>query len=66
MRKTDGTRKYSVSQAGFVKALSKGTTCTGCRKHLCDECRGKLILVMDIKLDFSSQAKKRKAGSASG
>ena len=63
MREEDGTRTFSVSQAGSVRALAKGEVCEGCELNPCTGCRGRLISVGDIKSDFSSQARKRKASS---
>ena len=64
MREADGTRTFSASQAGSVRALKKGTTCKGCGLRPCTGCRGKLISVGDIKSDFSSRAQKRKSNGA--
>ena len=66
MREKDGTRMFSVSQAESVRALAKEEVCEGCELNPCTRCRGKLIFVGDIKSDFSSQARKRKAGSVKG
>ena len=63
MCKEDGTRTFSVSQAGSIRAPAKEGGSEGYELNPCTGCRGKLISVDDIKSDFLSQARKHKAGS---
>lgn len=60
MRQSDGSRTFSIRQAGSVKALAKGQICPGCKQNPCKGCRGKLITPGEIKSFFSSLARKRK------
>ena len=60
MRETDGSRTFSVGQAGSVKALGDGEVCPGCGLNPCTGCRGKLIAVESVKAYFSTLAQKRK------
>ena len=57
-----GCRKI-VHGTGSVQALAKGEVCEGCEFNPCTGRRGNLISVGEIKSDFSSQARKRKASS---
>ena len=60
MREADGSRTFSVGQAGSVKALGDGAVCPGCGLNPCTGCRGKLIPVESVKAYFSTLAQKRK------
>ena len=40
MREPDGSRTFSMSHAGSVRALAKGKSCNGCGLNPCTGCRG--------------------------